>query len=814
MPTSPSVVLAASLIVATLACPSPIAAASDGAAARPNVVLIVADDLGYSDVGFNGCLEIPTPNLDALAESGIVFSSGYASHPYCSPSRAGLLTGRYQQRFGHECNPEPDTTWNGDDTPGLPLSESTLADTLREAGYVTGAIGKWHLGDAEPFLPTRRGFSEWFGFSGGGLSYWGDVGKKDPLLGVHRGDEPVARESLSYLTDDFSTEAVKFIQRHQEEPFFLYLAYNAPHAPDQAPHHHLEKTKHIEYGGRAVYGAMVAGMDEGIGRVMNQLTESGIVDNTLVIFYSDNGGRTAHAVNLPYRGHKGMLFEGGIRVPFLMSWPSHLPNGRRESAPITALDIYPTVLAAAGLTDTTSVDLDGIDLLPALTDEEESLPQRSLFWRYAMGDDTYGYAVRDGDMKLVDSRFKDRQLLFDLSSDPWEQHDLADSQPETVQRLAKLIKDWDRENMEPRWTDPHGVNVRKEEGQRESAIKSASRGERSRETLDLHAMIRPVPASAKFIDEDYYIWGGSMVRDADGVCHLLYSRWPRKLGHMAWVTHSEIAHAVSDAPLGPYKFVDVALPKRGQEYWDGLCTHNPTVHEFDGKYYLYYMGNTGDGNATAKLNPIHRNNQRIGVAVADHPAGPWQRFEQPLIDVSASEKAPDALMCSNPSILQRDDGLFVLVYKAVGKTGRLPFGGPVVHLASVSQSPTGPFRKYLDPVFTAPGVKFPAEDPYIWAQGNRFWAIVNDHKGHFNGTGTDSLALFESADGIHWDPADAPLVTRRVISWADGVQQPVHRLERPQLWFEDGEPAVLFCAAEETAQKLHSFNVHIPLRSD
>ncbi|WP_047812968.1 sulfatase [Rhodopirellula islandica] len=447
---------------------------------RPNIVLIVADDLGFSDVGFNGCKEIPTPRLDELAASGVVFTNGYASHPYCSPSRAGLLTGRHQQRFGHESNPEPETQWHGEDTPGMPLTERTLADALKEAGYVTGAIGKWHLGDAKPFWPNRRGFDEWFGFSGGGFSYWGDLGKKDPSLGVHRGDEPVDPKTLTHLTDDFSTEAVKFIQRHETEPFFLYLAYNAPHAPDHATRAHLQKTAHIEYGGRAVYGAMVAGMDEGIGRVVDQIRESGLDEDTLVIFYSDNGGRREHAVNFPYRGHKGMLFEGGIRVPFLVSWPGTVRRGVKEHSPITALDLFPTALAAAGMDPTRNEKLDGQNLLPALTDADKRLPERSLFWRYSMGNDSYGYAVRDGNWKLVDSRYKERKLLFNLANDPWERNDLADQHPEQVARLSGMIQAWDADNVAPKWSDAHGANVRKEEDARSEAVEKASRGERSR----------------------------------------------------------------------------------------------------------------------------------------------------------------------------------------------------------------------------------------------------------------------------------------------------------------------------------------------
>ncbi len=335
--------------------------------------------------------------------------------------------------------------------------------------------------------------------------------------------------------------------------------------------------------------------------------------------------------------------------------------------------------------------------------------------------------------------------------------------------------------------------------------------ESTAQELDFRKMVATVPMTSKFIDDDFFIWGGSMVRDADGKCHLLYARWPTELGHNAWVTHSEIAHAVADDPLGPYKFVDVALPVRGKEFWDGMCTHNPTVHEFEGKYYLYYMGNFGDGNPSKKLNPIHRNNQRIGVAVADHPAGPWKRFDKPLIDITPTPGAHDELMTSNPSILRRADGMYVLIYKAVGTKGKMPFGGPVIHLAATSKSPTGPFVKQNKPLFTAVGVKFPAEDPYVWAHGDQCWAIVNDHKGHFNGTGEDSLALFSSTDGLEWEVAQNPWVLQRKLKWADGTEESFHRLERPQLWVENGVPKVLFCAAEPTKAKKHSFNVHIPL---
>jgi arylsulfatase A-like enzyme len=456
-------------VVAGLAIAS--ARAAPAAPGRPNVIVILADDLGWADVGFNGCREIPTPNLDALARSGVRFASGYASHPYCSPSRAGLLTGRYPQRFGHECNPD------ASDTDGLPLSETLLPALLQAQGYRTAAIGKWHLGDAPRFWPTQRGFEYWFGFSGGGMSYWGDSNPKKPAAGVRRNGVPVPKSELTHLTDDFSREAADFIGRCGPDPFFLYLAYNAPHAPDQATRAHLQRTEHIEYGGRAVYGAMVAAMDAGIGRVLRRLDELKLRERTLVFFYSDNGGRAEHAMNFPWRGHKGMLFEGGIRVPFCVAWPQRIPGGQTFAAPITGLDVFPTVLAAAGIEPPATLQVDGVNLLPQLGAEKQPLPPRTLVWRYATAPNEFGYAVRDGRWKLVSSRYKDRQFLFDLEADAGEQHDLLAANPGTGRRLAEVYARWSRDTVPPKWLDPHGANVRKEEAARQAIVEAASRGE-------------------------------------------------------------------------------------------------------------------------------------------------------------------------------------------------------------------------------------------------------------------------------------------------------------------------------------------------
>lgn len=444
------------------------------AADRPNVIIILTDDQGWGDVGFNGCTDIPTPHLDSLARSGVIFSQGYASHPYCSPSRAGLLTGRYQQRFGHECNLPYDLDIE-DASVGLPLTETLLPQVFKEHGYATCAIGKWHLGDNPRYWPNERGFDHWFGFAGGGLSFWGDIGKKDPRKGVVRNGRIIPKKELSYLTDDFTDEALAYIKDHQAKPFFMYLAYNAPHAPIHATRQYLAATDHIEDGARSAYAAMVVGIDAGVGRIKATLGDLGLLHNTLIFYYSDNGGHLHGASSHPYRGHKGMLFEGGIRVPFFMSWPARLQGGQTYRQPITALDIFPTALAAAGITIPSSLALDGADLLPYVTGRKRAVPHDTLYWRYSGGK---GYAVRHGQYKLVRSEYKRRVLLFDMVHDPLEQHDLAAPLPAKVRELQALYELWVEQMVAPKWEDPHLANVHKEEDKRQAQRAAACRGER------------------------------------------------------------------------------------------------------------------------------------------------------------------------------------------------------------------------------------------------------------------------------------------------------------------------------------------------
>lgn len=334
--------------------------------------------------------------------------------------------------------------------------------------------------------------------------------------------------------------------------------------------------------------------------------------------------------------------------------------------------------------------------------------------------------------------------------------------------------------------------------------------------VDFSTRLQPAPLSARFEDPDYYVWCGTAVKGDDGLYHLFYSRWPRRHGFKAWLTHSEIAHAVAPGPFGPYRHKGVALPARGADYWDGLNTHNPTIRKFGAHYYLYYTGTTGDGAPAAvgggySLNWTHRNNQRIGVAMASDLNGPWKRFDEPLIAPTAGFH--DALCCANPSVTDRLGGGYLMVYKTVADKKPLPFGGPVLHCVAVSDSPTGPFVKQPDPVFVKDGVHFAAEDPFVWTEGGGYHAIVKDMNGYFTGCGR-SLALFESVDGLDWKLAAHPLVSRTEIFWEDGRQENLQALERPQLLLEDGRPLALICAAGEHGHETgpeKTFNVQIPL---
>lgn len=380
------------LPILVLFCSIPLLGQGD----RPNILVILADDLGYNDVGFTGCKDIQTPNLDELAKNGVVATNAYVTHPYCGPSRAGLLTGRYQARFGMEINP----TYSPFDLHmGLPLEEATFASRLQEMGYNTGIVGKWHMGAASPYHPNNRGFDYFYGFLGGGHYYFpSDVNTLVPLVrengdlhySANEGDLlPLVRNNNAaefdeYLTTALSKDAAKFVT-DSEDPFMLYLAYNAPHMPLQAPKETIAKYDHIEIPERRVYAAMVDEMDRGIGMVIDALKETGKFDNTIIFFLSDNGGvvkskyvKNVFSSNFPYRDGKGSMYEGGSHVPFFIHWPAGLERQGAFDGLVSALDIAATALALGGV-DVTDAELDGVNLMPFLNGEKKGIHMRSCF---------------------------------------------------------------------------------------------------------------------------------------------------------------------------------------------------------------------------------------------------------------------------------------------------------------------------------------------------------------------------------------------------------------------------------------------------
>lgn len=421
-----------------------------GPAEKPNILLIVSDDQGYADLGFQGCKDIPTPHLDRLAHEGMRFSNGYVTHPFCSPTRAALLTGRYQQRFGHEQNPFYDPN---DHREGLPVTEILLPAFLRQAGYVTGWIGKWHLGAAPEFHPEARGFMETFGFLGGGHRYLGwkpalkNSGAEytEPIL---RNGQPV--EVTNHLTLAFGDEGAAFVRRHTDQPWFLYLAFNAPHMPLEPTPEKLAQFSSIENPKRRKYAAQVSLLDDAAGAVLAALRETGQDKRTLVFFFSDNGGPIMTngwngSSNLPLRGGKGEVYEGGMRVPFVMHWPGKLPAGGTFDLPVSTLDIFPTALALAGVPMPTNIIYDGVNLLPFLTRANTNAPHEKLFWRMGGG---AKLAARENDFKFVRLRNQPDEL-YDLGKDIGERNNLLGACPEELKQLRMDLENWNSQLVPP-----------------------------------------------------------------------------------------------------------------------------------------------------------------------------------------------------------------------------------------------------------------------------------------------------------------------------------------------------------------------------
>jgi arylsulfatase A-like enzyme len=420
---------------------------------KPNVVLLLADDLGYGDLGCYGCPDIKTPHLDALAKQGVRLTSYYANGPECTPTRTALMTGRYQQRFGGlECAIGLAGVGRYDDAIrlaaqhelGLPPESSVLARALKNEGYATAICGKWHLGYEAKFLPSRHGFDYFFGPLGGGIDYFRHTEPGGDAM-LYLNDQKVHREG--YMTDLIAEEACAFVRRAKDGPFFLYVPFNAPHSPFQGPD---DKTvdpftaENFNRGSRATYIKMVERLDDRIGTILKTLDETGAAAKTLVIFASDNGG-PANSRNDPYSGRKGTTYEGGIRVPCILRWPGKLPTGRESSQAAITMDLTASILSLAGVKPPLGHQLDGIDVVGHLREGKPDLP-RTLFWRQRRGEVTWR-GVREGDWKLVSKQdgSQRQDWLFDLAKDVAEKNDLVATRPADAERLGALLAHWEHE---------------------------------------------------------------------------------------------------------------------------------------------------------------------------------------------------------------------------------------------------------------------------------------------------------------------------------------------------------------------------------
>jgi arylsulfatase A-like enzyme len=422
-----------SLLLAAFVAPLVSSTSAATAARPPNLVIFYADDLGWGEITAQGfSKDIPTPHIDSIASNGIRFTNGYVAATYCSPSRAGLMTGRYPTRFGHEFNSVANTV-------GLRADQTTMATRLKALGYATAAVGKWHLGNQPQNRPTARGFDEFFGTLNN-TPFFHPTNFVDSRIS---NDVREVTDPNFYTTDAYADRALDWLAKNKDKPWFLYLPFNAQHAPLQAPKKYLERFPKITDEKRQLFAAMMAAMDDAIGRVMGKIREYGQEENTLAFFIADNGGPTASTTshNGPLRGFKMTTFEGGPRVPFFVQWKGKFPAGKVYDHPVMNLDVLPTIIAAAGGKTDASWQLDGVDLAPYLTGANNARPHETLFWRYGPQ-----WAIRHGDLKLVVSRGGSGQPeLYNLATDIGESKDLAAAQPAKVKELQAMWDKWSAE---------------------------------------------------------------------------------------------------------------------------------------------------------------------------------------------------------------------------------------------------------------------------------------------------------------------------------------------------------------------------------
>jgi arylsulfatase A-like enzyme len=461
---------------------------------KPNIIIIMADDLGKTDISLYGSPLVHTPHIDSIGLKGMTFTEGYITSPICAPSRAGMLTGRYQQRFGFEYQPHDRYPKNriemfvyknfiatGDwlvadqvDFPefndivknGMPPSEIMLAEVLQRKGYRTGITGKWHLGSGEHTIPINRGFDYQYGFYEAYSLYMSDTSHKDvvnqrhkdfsdPFIwgkgrsgncAIRRNDEVI--DEKFYLTDRIAEEANQFISENKEGPFFLYVPFLAPHTPFQATKSYFDKLDYIEDRNKRVYSAIIWQLDDAIGSIVSHLEGNNLMDNTIIFFLSDNGGATYTEAtdNAPLKGGKFTNFEGGLNIPFMVRWDGKVEPGSEYHESVISMDIFTTALQLAGINYSLDRELDGTSLLPVLADSIKEPIHRQLCWRSG-----YNRAIRSGDWKLITDGMSGNHALYNVKEDKEELINLFDSETEIVKQLQLQHYEWESEMIDPKW---------------------------------------------------------------------------------------------------------------------------------------------------------------------------------------------------------------------------------------------------------------------------------------------------------------------------------------------------------------------------
>ena len=816
----------------------------------PNIIVILADDLGYGDINaLNPSGKIPTPYLDRLVGEGMHFTDAHSSSSVCTPTRYGLLTGRYNWRTRLKSR-----VLLAYDRPLIEPGRLTLASMLKEKGYETACIGKWHLGmewttkngaiiplrdrlaDDEDIDfttpvkggPNEVGFDYFFGISGSAnfppYAYIEDdrliqqptLPKPDSVFG--RPGWMVEGWDYRQLMPTLTNKATDYIkqQADNDQPFFLYFPLTAPHTPI-APT--AEAVGRSEAGN---YGDFVTVVDETVGKIIEVLKEKGIEENTLLVFTSDNGspGRTdntarpgsvmsayGHEANNNRKGLKGDIWEGGHRVPLIGYWPGTITPGSKSDRLLCLTDVMATLADLFDFELPPGSAEDSFSFLAVLTDKTSAVERESIIHHSFDG----MFGIRKGDWKLVDglgsggfsnpTRTKPVEgaaagQLYDLADDPKEKDNVWMQHPAKVDELRTDLLQIKRQGF----SRPGAQEV---------------------PAPSFLAQLKPAPVNGGFRMDGYFVWGMSVIEGKDGKYHGFASRWPTKVDFKNWVTNSEIVHAIADRPEGPYRFESVVFERRSKTYWDGQMTHNPTIHKSGDTYLLYYIGTTYDfpfpeEEASLEDRSAARANQCIGLATSKSPYGPWTRQNQPILKPRPGKW--DALLTVNPAVCVKPDGSILMLYKSaadqqgllkLGVTGANHFEGPYKRLADQ------PIFEFEENEGLPKKDQKHLEDPYIWWSDDHFELIMKDMNGNICGEKGGGIYA-TSADGIHWQISEPAQAYSRLVLWDDGSLVQQAAFERPQLLIQKGKPTHLFAATGKNAEDAYwkfdeTWNMVIPL---